>query len=86
MIQTWCIECPTYHQAKPKHVKYHGFLQPLSVLDSSWQVISMDFIEDLPQSNNSNCIMVIVDTLSKCIHFIPLSSHYISIGWQIVCG
>jgi hypothetical protein len=36
----------------------------------------MDFIEGLPQSNQANCIMVIVDTFSKYSHFIPLHHNF----------
>jgi hypothetical protein len=36
----------------------------------------MDFIEGLPQSNQANCIMVIVDTFSKYTHFIPLHHNF----------
>lgn len=34
-------------------------------------MVSMDFIDDLPQSDHSNCIMVIVDKFSKYSRFIP---------------
>jgi|SRR5690349_21761540 hypothetical protein len=32
----------------------------------------MDFIEGLPTSHHSNCILVIVDKFSKYSHFVPL--------------
>jgi len=54
-------------------VKYPGLLQPLAVPSSSWQMISMDFVEGLPKSGGKNCILVIVDKFSKFAHFLPLS-------------
>jgi hypothetical protein len=33
----------------------------------------MDFIEGLPRSGTANCLMVVVERLSKFAHFIPLS-------------
>ena len=67
---TQCIVC---QQAKPERVKYPGLLQPLQLAAHSWQVVSMDFIEDLPKYGTQSCILVVVDTFSKYAHFIPLS-------------
>ena len=66
---TQCIVC---QQAKPEQVKYPGLLQPLQLAAHSWQVVSMDFIEDLPKSGTQSCILVVVDTFSKYAHFIPI--------------
>lgn len=39
-------------------------------------MVSMDFIEGQPSSGTANCILVIVDRLSKYAHFIPLYHPY----------
>jgi hypothetical protein len=72
MIQQWCQNCPICQQAKSERVPYPGLLQPLPVPEGAWQLVSMDFIEGLPLSDHSNCIMVVVDKFSKYAHFIPL--------------
>jgi hypothetical protein len=38
----------------------------------AWHTISLDFIEGLPRSLQSNCILIVVDKFSKYGHFIPL--------------
>jgi hypothetical protein len=43
-----------------------GLLQPLPV-PSVWKVISLDFIDGLPNSARKNSIMVAVDRLTKYV-------------------
>lgn len=80
MIKTWCSECSVCQQAKPERVKYPGLLQPIHVPDGAWKTISMDFIEGLPHSGHSNCILVIVDTFSKYGHFIPMTHPFTALS------
>lgn len=65
--------CTTCQQAKPDRQKYPGLLEPLPVPKQAWQMVSMDFVEGLPQSGRFNCILVVVDKFSKYSHFIPLA-------------
>src|SRR5271168_2825364 len=47
-----------------------GELHPLPVPDNPWDVISVDFITELPEANGKDCIMVVVDSVTKRSHFI----------------
>jgi hypothetical protein len=64
--------CQIYQQAKPERVKYPGLLLPLPVLKQAWQTVSLDFISGLPPTGKGNCILVVVDKLSKYAHFMVL--------------
>jgi len=48
----------------------HGFLQPLSIHVSPCSSISMDFITNLPPFISYDSILVVVDHLTKKVHFI----------------
>ncbi|KAL0165999.1 hypothetical protein M9458_037843, partial [Cirrhinus mrigala] len=50
-----------------------GKLVPLPIPTRPWSHIGIDFVTDLPSSNNYTCILVIVDRFSKSCKFIPLS-------------
>lgn len=41
-----------------------------------WIDISMDFVEGLPFSKGYNCIMVVVDLLTKYAYFLAIAHHY----------
>ncbi|KAG8483504.1 hypothetical protein CXB51_022371 [Gossypium anomalum] len=63
-------------RCKGETVAYPGLLQSLPVPNRAWSVISLDFIEGLPNSNRKNSILVVVDHLTKYGHFVALSHPY----------
>jgi hypothetical protein len=71
-IDSFVKQCLVCQQAKHERQHPVGLLQPLPIPEWCWQDISMDFIEGLPNSEGSNCILVVVDRFSKYSHFIPL--------------
>jgi hypothetical protein len=70
-------ECDTYRKVKADYMKPVGLLQPLSIAEWKWDDISMDFILGLPMTARKfDSIWVIMDRLSKFVHFIPIHTHY----------
>lgn len=65
--------CQTCQQAKSERFKLPGLLQPLPVPTQAWSMVTMDFIEGLPQLASSNAILVVIDKFSKYAHFLPLT-------------
>ncbi|CDF39331.1 unnamed protein product [Chondrus crispus] len=67
-----CLQC---QEAKSSTQNQLGNLRPFPPPTKKWEVISMDFIFDLPKTmDGKTAIMVVVDKLSKRTHFIPLRS------------
>lgn len=64
-----CQQARPDHARLPDRARLPGLLRPLPLPASAWQVISMDFVEGLPQSGNANCILVVVDSFTKYCHF-----------------
>jgi hypothetical protein len=77
---TLFFSCQVCQQAKPERVKYPGLLQPLPIPDGAWKVVSLDFVEGLPQSRNMNAVLVVVDKFSKYSHFIPLAHPFTALS------
>ncbi|GKB15190.1 putative nucleotidyltransferase, ribonuclease H [Tanacetum coccineum] len=58
---------------KAKHQKPYGKLQPLEILMWKWENITMDFVTKLSKTlKKHDAILVIVDRLTKCAHFLPI--------------
>ena len=71
-IKCWIQECPSCQRNKTSRDKPAGLLQPLPIPARRWSDVSMDFITHLPKTRSGNtAIMVVVDRLSKLVHFIP---------------
>jgi len=63
----------TCQQVKMEHQRPVGLLEPLEVLKWKWDSVSMDFVVGLPLTQRkNNAIWVIVDMLTKTMHFIAL--------------
>jgi hypothetical protein len=63
--------CATCQRTKPLRQKPLGLLSPNEVPENFWQIISCDFVTDLPSSKGFNSVMVCVDRLSKMVRLIP---------------
>ena len=75
-IKTFIQRCDTCQRYKYETIASSSLLQSLSISDTVWTTISMDFIEGLPKSFGKDVILVVVDHLSKYVHFIGLAHLY----------
>ncbi|CAI7742893.1 unnamed protein product [Closterium sp. NIES-53] len=74
-VQQFVTSCDTCQRMKSSKQKKTGLLQPLSVLEQPWQVVSLDFITGLPStSRGHDSNLVVIDKFSKMGHFIPTNA------------
>lgn len=67
----WCLS-----MKQIRNFSFPWTVRPLPIPDHIWHHITLDFIKGLPNSFGKQVIFVIVDRLSKALHFIPLSHPY----------
>ena len=72
-----CGEC---QRVKPIRQSPHNPLHPHDVPSEPWQVISVDLIGELPESQGYNAICVVVDRFTKQIHVLPTNTTIILEG------
>jgi hypothetical protein len=71
--------CDTCQRVKGEHQRPAGLLQPLKILEWKLEEIGIDFIVGLPHTQAGyDLIWVIVDRLTKVVHFIPVKTTYSS--------
>ena len=88
-IEQYLAACTTCQRHKYSTLSPVGLLQPLQSL--IWDDLTMDFIEGLPRSEGYDTILVVVDRLSKYVHFIalkhPFSAQSVALTFtkEVVC-
>jgi hypothetical protein len=66
------LEC---QNIKVEHRHPTGLLQSLPIPKWKWEVVTMDFITKFPRTTKQHdCIMVVVDKITKVVHFILVKS------------
>ena len=65
--------CLTCQQVEAEHKKPPGLLMPLPPPEWKWSHITMDFVSGFPRlSQGHDAIWVVVDRLTKSVHFLPV--------------
>jgi len=64
--------CPECQQNKAFRHQLYGLSSPPELPYALWQSIAMDFITELPISDECDQLWVIVDRFTKMAHFLPL--------------
>jgi hypothetical protein len=84
-IAEYMALCDNCQRVKAERQRPAGLLQPLKIPEWKWEEISMDFIVGLPKTQSGyDSIWVIVDRLSKVVHFIPVKTTYMFKACQVV--
>ena len=70
-VKRYVEGCDACQQNKNRTEQPAGKLMPNSILERPWTHISADFITKLPLAQEYDSILVVVDRLTKMVHFIP---------------
>jgi hypothetical protein len=79
-IGQYCKACDMCLRTKAQKRKPFGELHPLPIPEARWDVVSVDFITELPDSHGFDATMVVVDSVSKRSHFIPTHTTVTALG------
>ena len=69
-VRDYVSSCFYCNRNKSSNHRKYGLLQPLPIPPYPWHSLSMDFITQLPPSDNFDAILVIVDRFSKMSLFL----------------
>ena len=69
-IGQYISTCDLCLRTKPWRHSSVDELQPLSMPDAQWDTLSVNFVVELPESSEHDAIIMVVDAVSKRVHFI----------------
>jgi len=70
-IGQYVSTCDLCIRTKPIRQAPVGKLHPLQILDLQWDMLSIDFVIELPLFSGHDAVMTVVDSVLKRAHFIP---------------
>ena len=70
-VYQFCHTCDICQKIKPDLKGKKGLLRPHRVPQQPWDVISLNLIMGLPQSQDLDMILVVVDKLTKYVIYVP---------------
>jgi hypothetical protein len=73
-IKKYTSTCDICQKAKPRRHAPIGMLQPIPIPSQPFEVVTMDFIPELPECEGYDNVLVIVDKLTKYAIFIPTTT------------
>jgi len=71
-IGQYVSTCDLCLWTKPWRHSPVGELQPLSVPETWWDILGVDFVVELLESSGHDAVMTVVNAVSKRVHFIPM--------------
>jgi len=72
--------CDSCQRNKNRTEQLVGKLMPNLIPEKPWTYISADFITKLPIAQEYDSILVVVDRLTKMVHFIPTTEKTLAEG------
>ena len=76
-VADFVARCLVCQQVKAKYQKSSGKLQSLNISKWKWDKITMDLVIGLLRSTKGyDSIWIIVDRLTKSVHFLPIRTTY----------
>jgi len=79
-VKRYVEGCNAYQQNKNRTEQPAGKLMPNSIPEKPWTHILADFITKLPLAQGYDLILVVVNKLTKMIHFIPTTEKTLAEG------
>jgi len=79
-VKRYVEGCDACQRNKNRTEQPAGKLIPNSIPEKPWTHISADFITKLPLAQGYNSILVVVDRLTKMVHFVPTTEKTLAEG------
>lgn len=80
-VRRYVEGCKICQRTKTRHGKIAAPLQPNEVPSHNWEIVSVDMIGALPESQGCNAILNVIDTLSKQLISIPTNTELTAEGF-----